>query len=413
MQKTSLIDWLNKISLLHPKQVELGLRRVKTVAERLDVLQPAPIVITVGGTNGKGSTVAGLECIYQEAGYKTGVFTSPYLYRFNEEVRVNGVDATDDELVDAFEKIDIARNDVPLTVFECATLAALIIFKKSELEVCILEVGLGGRLDAVNMIDAAVSVITSIGIDHVDWLGDTREKIAFEKAGIFRPKRPAVCGDSKPPITLLDHAGQVGALLYCQDRDFYFEKRGSNWNWSSGTTHLNDLPLPTLALQNMSTVLMVIELLQTRLSVSSELIKAGLKKVSLPGRLQVVQGRVTHILDVSHNPDSAAMLAQFLQQNVIAGKTRAVFSMLGDKDILSTLHIMKKCIDEWFIGPLEDARAASIEKLVGAFEQAEITAVQVCPSIQEAHQAAERASTQFVDRIVVFGSFHTVGAIKF
>lgn len=404
-----LKDWLTKLQNTHVKNMDLSLERVEEVAKRLNLLNPNATVITVGGTNGKGSCVAGLEKIYLTAGYRVGAFTSPILLRHNEYVRIQGVDASDDDFCDAFEAIDKARGDITLTPFEFNALAAFIIFKKAELDIWILEVGLGGRFDAVNVIDADATIVASIGIDHVEWLGDTREKIAYEKAGIFRKNQFSVCGDFDPPKTLIDYANAVEATLFCQNQEFGFEKKEISWNWWSAGKKLENLPLSSLALQNMSSVLMLVELLQNKLPVSVSQIHGALASVSLRGRIQVIPGDITKIFDVSHNPASAEFLAKWMLENPNNNKTRAVFSMLADKDILSTINVLKDLIDEWHIAPLKGPRAASIEMLEECFHKANIKPVSYA-TIFNAYEAALKQS-EFNDRVVVFGSFHTVSEI--
>ena len=280
-------QWVLWVGSLHGKEMDLSLERVQAAAMKLNLLDPKPPIITVAGTNGKGSCVRGLEAIYRQAGYKTGAFTSPQLLRINELIRINGLEIDDNSLCKAFEKIAPICNEVPLTLFEFNTLAAFIIFNEAELDVWILEVGLGGRYDAVNVMDADLAIIASIDLDHMEWLGDTREKIALEKAGIFRSGKPAVCGDFNPPHTLLEYAHQNQVPLYCQNKDFLFNKNQSGWSWSYQDKVLRDLPLPQLALQNMSTVLMAIALMQERLPVDEHSIRCALQEVQLTGRIQI------------------------------------------------------------------------------------------------------------------------------
>jgi len=410
MQTGQLDFWLDIIKKQHLSVIDLGLDRVRKVAWELGLLKSTCPIITVGGTNGKGSTVAGLEAIYQAAGYRVGVFTSPYLYRFNELVRIQGCDASDEEFIRAFLKIDQARGEITLTQFEFNTLAALDIFQSASLDVGILEVGLGGRLDAVNIMDADVSVITSIAIDHAEWLGNTREEIAFEKAGIMRRGKPAVCGDLDPPVTLTDYASEHQVPLFCQDEQFGFEKNEVSWNWWCHGKREDNLPFSRLALQNMSTVLMTVELMQSMLPVKREAIDQALVTVHLSGRIQVIPGDVTHILDVSHNPAAAELLANYLQDHKISGKTRAVFSMLADKDIISTLLVMRDYMDEWYIAPLQVDRGASLAVLKDCFRAAKINAVHPSASLKEAHKKALIVSEPG-DRVIVFGSFYTVSAV--
>jgi len=410
MSFSQLDMWLTHIRDQHKQPIDLGLERVRQVAADLNLLNPLYAVITVGGTNGKGSTVAGLEASFLAARrYRVGAFTSPYLYRFNELVRMNGVEVGDEDFIQAFSRIERARGKVTLTQFEFNTLAALDIFQRAGIDIAILEVGLGGRLDAVNIIDADVAVTTSIALDHTALLGDTRESIAREKAGIFRSDKPAVCGDFDPPMTLIDYAREINAPLFCQGKQFGFEKTASAWNWWSENTRLDDLPLPRLALQNMSTVLMVIELLQKIVPVRSSALHSALRKAHLPGRIQVIPDEVTRILDVSHNPAAAEFLAAYLRKNPPRGKIRAVFSMLADKDIPQTIHVIQDCIDEWHIAPLQIDRATPLPMLEKYFRESAIHAVYSYDSVKMAYHAAQAVATKG-DCIVVFGSFHTVAA---
>ncbi len=402
-----LDNWLEKIKHQHRTTMDLGLERVRDVARQLNLLTTHCPTILAGGTNGKGSTVAGLEAIYLAAGYRVGAFTSPYLYRFNELVRLQGKSASDEEFIQAFERIDAARGEITLTQFEFNTLAALAIFQNQKVDVIILEVGLGGRLDAVNIIDADISIVTSIAIDHAELLGETREKIALEKAGIFRSGKPAICGDFNPPATLLNYASQYFIPLFCQNQQFGFKEQENTWMWWSQQTHLENLPRPQLHLQNMATVLMAVELMQESLPVKRIAIETGLTTVNLPGRIQVIPGLITRILDVSHNPAAAELLAHFLRQHKSNGKTHAVFSMLADKDILATLHVMRDCIDEWYIASLQTERAASLSVLEYCFRMAGINDVRSYANIKSANQAALEDSNP-ADRIIIFGSFYTV-----
>ncbi len=277
MYLSTMGDWISWIESIHITKIDLGLDRVRAVGAKLGLLTPSCPVITVGGTNGKGSTVAALTSIYRAAGYHVGTFTSPFFFKLNEEVQIDGIEATDEDFCAAFAKIEAARGDISLTPFEFYTLAALVIFNSRPLDVLVLEIGLGGRLDAVNIVDADVAVVTSIGIDHVNYLGSTREQIAFEKAGIFRQGRSAVCGDFSPPHTLLEHAAAIGADLYCQGQDFSFGASQSDWEWHGSGVSYQRLPLNSLLTQNMSTVLMAVTLLQQRLPVSTDALMQGLR----------------------------------------------------------------------------------------------------------------------------------------
>ncbi len=407
MRDKNIKEWLDHIHSLHVTEMDLSLERTREVADRLGLLRPSYSVITVGGTNGKGSCVAGLEAIYKASDYRVGAFTSPVLFRHNEYARVQGIDATDADFCQAFAEVDTARKEITLTPFEFTTLATFIIFQNANLDVCLLEVGLGGRFDAVNIIDADVSIVASIGIDHAAILGNTRELIACEKAGIFRSDRPAICGDFNPPQTLIDAAREIKSFLYCQAKDFGYEEKETHWSWRSKKTKLENLPLPRLALQNMSSVLMAVELMQAKLPVERFAIDKALAEVNLTGRIQVVKGPVTHIFDVSHNPAAAEFLANYLHENKCTGKTRAVFSMLADKDIIGTLEVIKKHIDAWYISALHVKRGASMKILLDCFQKTKIKNRKENSSIAEAFKNAINES-QPGDRVVVFGSFHTV-----
>lgn len=410
MHFSTLNEWITWISSIHLSEIELGLERVKIVAARLNILSPTCPIIIIGGTNGKGSCVAGLEAIYREAGFKVGAFTTPFLFKYNEQVRINGKTATDDEFCQAFAKIDAARNEISLTPFEFSTLAALLIFQVHALDVWLLEVGLGGRLDAVNIMDADVAVITSISIDHVEWLGSTREKIAYEKAGIFRKNKPVVCGDSEPPHSLEKAASLLNAPFFCQNRNFFYHEDKRSWVWSYQDIHYQRLPINTLATQNMSIVLMVITLLQQRLPVSEKAIYQGLLQVKLFGRVQVLAGPITEIYDVAHNPASVAELARRLKQMSISGKVHAVFSMLADKDIAESLKNIRELIDDWYVAPLNTKRAMPDASLRQTFLTANIANVEFFSTIETAFDQA-LVGAQINDVIVVFGSFHTVAEV--
>jgi dihydrofolate synthase/folylpolyglutamate synthase len=411
MDLSTLSEWMTWIETLHSTEIDLGLERIKLVAGQLGVLTFNCPIIVVAGTNGKGSTVFGLEAIYRSAGYKTGLFTSPILFKQNEQVRINGCMVSDERLCQAFAQVADARKEVPLTPFEFCTLAAFTIYKQQSLDILILEVGLGGRLDAVNIVNPDLSIVTSIDLDHMDWLGDTREKIAYEKAGIFRENRPAICGDFHPPQTLIDVAIEKKSPLYCQGRDFNAQLTSSSqWSWNCNllSKHYTQLPTNTLALQNMSIVLMAITLLQFCLPVQQKEIEIGLKNVELPGRIQHVPGLVSEIYDVSHNPAAIHFLHNHLE--IIPGKTFAVFSMLKDKDILNSLLAIKDKIDLWFVAPLQTKRATPLEALKTSFQQAAIQSVMFFSTIQEAYEQANTIAKPG-DRIIIFGSFHTVADV--
>lgn len=408
MKLSTLNDWLNWIGSVHTKEIELGLDRIREVAGRLRVIKPDCPVIIVAGTNGKGSTVAGLEAIYQAAQYRVGAFTSPILFKHNEYVRLNGVEASDQAFYEAYEAIEKARQGITLTPFEYHTLAALLIFKQSSLDIMLLEVGLGGRLDAVNIIDPDVAVVTNISIDHVDWLGSTREAIAREKAGIFRKEGTAVFGEEAVPISLLNEAREKAVNLFCAGRDFQYQTGIDDWLWVSGKSKFEHLPYNALAVQNMANVLMVIQLMQEKRPVSEKQIREGLVNAVLPGRIQILSGEITRIFDVSHNPGSIQLLADKLKQLPCSGRTLAVFSMLSDKDIAGSVKLIEDQINVWFISPLSIKRGASLKELETIFAGKEN--VSYFSSVPDAYAAALKEAVPG-DRVVVFGSFYTVAAV--
>jgi dihydrofolate synthase/folylpolyglutamate synthase len=421
MRFNTLDEWLAWQETLHPLAIDLGLERIRPVLLRLALQQPPCAVITVGGTNGKGSSVAMLDAILRAAGYRVGAYTSPHLLRYNERICIDGVAVDDATLCAAFERVDQARQDASLTYFEFGTLAAFSIFAAMQataapLDVVILEVGMGGRLDAVNLWDADVALVTAIGIDHTAWLGDTREEIAFEKAGIFRAGRPAVCGDPDPPHTLLQHADKIGAPLYRFGRDFGYNVDGMAWSWWSVTQRRHALPHPALRgpfqLQNAAGVLMVLELLGQALPlpVNQGDIRQGLSAVQLAGRFQVLPGMPLRILDVAHNPHGAQVLAQSLRTQPCAGQTHAVMSMLADKDIDGVISVMRDVIDVWHVAGLDVPRGVSGAQLAGRLQAAGITSVHVHASVTAAYQQAG-SHAQPIDRVVVFGSFYTVAEV--
>ena len=404
-QSQSLSDWLSYLEQIHPQQIELGLQRVRTVAERADLIQLPGIVITVGGTNGKGSTCAMLASIIQEAGYTTGVYASPHLLRYNERVQLNGVEVSDQDLCSAFAEIEQKRADISLTFFEFGTLAAFSIFKKYKPDVIILEVGLGGRLDATNIIDADVAVITSIDLDHCDWLGDTREAIAVEKAGIYRSRRPAINGEPQAPASLYATAQKIGASLYSVGEQFSYLATDNEWTFHGSRWQFKHLRIPVLPLQNAATVLATLE--QLSLSISEAAIRAGLAKAQLTGRFQTLQKNPTVIIDVAHNPHAARYLAQKLKEQA-AGKIIAVVGMLKDKDIEHTLQQIAPQISLWHLADLSGPRAASAHDLATFLPD---TCNFIChQNVENAYHAA-LAQASANDLIIVFGSFFTVAGV--
>lgn len=418
---TTLDQWLAHLETAHSNGlIDMGLERIRRVKENMG-LNPACPVIIVGGTNGKGSVCAFLSRIYSEAGYKTGTLTSPHLLQFNERIRVNGRPAADSTITAAFERIEAARGDTSLTYFEFNTLAAVDIFIRAEVDVMILEVGLGGRLDAVNIFDADCAVITGIDLDHQSYLGNTLDSIAYEKAGIFRSGKPAVCGCNPPPDSLKQHAKKIGTPLLLIKQDFDFSRLDQQ-QWSfrfkplSGSLQLparnrHALPIPALRghyqLNNAACALAALECLNERLPVDLGAIKRGLLMAENKGRFQVLPGRPVTVLDVAHNPQAARALRQNLIALPFAGRRIAVFSILADKDADSVIATLKDQFDEWYIAPLSVPRALPLLQLEAKLQQHGIIHSQTFANIQAACRAALSAATEN-DRIVAFGSFHTV-----
>jgi dihydrofolate synthase / folylpolyglutamate synthase len=419
---SSLEGWLALLEARHGARIRLGLDRVQAVLARLAARSEA-VVISVGGTNGKGSVCAMLESILGAAGFRVGVYTSPHLVRYTERVRIDGREIDEARMVSAFDTVEQARQNVDLTYFEHGTLAAWDIFCRQPLDVIILEVGLGGRLDAVNAIEPDCSIVTSIALDHMDFLGSTREQIGFEKAGIFRSGKPAICGDPQPPASLLAHAAGIGAQLWVSGRDFGFGGDRQQW----GFWRYQDVPArgkllrrgglayPALRganqLLNASAVLAALELLRERIPVSMQAVRQGLMMVELPGRFQVLPGKPAVVLDVAHNPQAAGVLAENLSNMGFYPETWAVFGAFGDKDVEGIASLLRNRIDHWLLASLPGPRGLSAEALRARLERAGITeAVECFDSPVEAFAAA-RANAGESDRIVAFGSFVTVGDV--
>jgi dihydrofolate synthase / folylpolyglutamate synthase len=413
-QASTLSEWLAYLETLHPKAIAMGLDRVSAVYARLGVALTCP-VITVAGTNGKGSTCALLECMLRAGGYRVGAYTSPHLLHYNERVRVDAADATDDALLEAFAAVESVRLTTPLTYFEFGTLAALWLFARAELDVMVLEVGLGGRLDAVNVIDADVAIVTSVAIDHVDYLGTTREDIGREKAGIFRPGRWAICADRRPPATLLAQASAIDARLLRIGIDYDFTAHDGQWSYRGpgGTRH--GLPAPALRgayqLANAATALAAIDVLRDRLAVSMGAVREGLVSVELPGRLQVLPGRPVTVFDVAHNPQAAAALADSLASMGFHPQTWAVFGIMADKDIDSVIAALLPRVDRWYIASLPPPRGATALDLRLRLEAAGVAPADIRDFADPASAyRAVREAVAEADRIIVFGSFLTVAA---
>ncbi|HEU0203894.1 MAG TPA: bifunctional tetrahydrofolate synthase/dihydrofolate synthase, partial [Burkholderiaceae bacterium] len=387
------------------------LERVRVVAQRLDIRFECPVFV-VGGTNGKGSTCAMLDSILRAAGYRVGLYTSPHLLRFNERARIDGAAVNDEVLIAEFEAVDAARGDTPLTYFEFTTLAILRLFAAARLSAAVLEIGLGGRLDAVNIIDADCAIVTSIDVDHVDYLGPTREHIGAEKAHVYRSGRPAICADPEPPQSLLEVAARMGADLRLAGRDFSYRGDRQQWSFTGRATRRSGLPYPALRganqLLNASAVLAALETLTSALPVSQQAVRQGLLTVELPARFQVLPGRPTVVLDVAHNPHAAAVLAENLDNMGFYPVTHAVFGMLRDKDIAGVVQRLGDRIDHWHVGTLAGARGtdgAALAQIVRSSRG--VQSVSAYDSIATAFAAA-RSAAGSDDRIIVYGSFMTV-----
>jgi dihydrofolate synthase/folylpolyglutamate synthase len=418
---TTLPDWLALLESRHAEtHIDMGLDRVRAVKERMGLKFACPVIM-VAGTNGKGSTCAMLEAILLRAGYRVGLYIKPHFLDFNERARINGDMASDEALVSSFDVVEHARGDIDLTYFEFTTLAIMGLLSTSQIDVAILEVGLGGRLDAVNVVDADVAIVTSIDIDHKDYLGDTREKIGFEKAGIFRPGKPAICSDPRAPQTLIDHATAIGADLWLIGRDFNYQGDQQQWAFAGRSGRRNGLAYPALRganqLLNAAGALAALEALRLQLPVGAQEVRTGLALVELPGRFQVLAGRPTTVLDVAHNPHASATLAQNLANMGYHRFTYAVFGIMQDKDIEAVIAHMAPNIDHWCVAALPSPRSADPEALAahllglrpaGAKDDEFSVKTFADPATAFA-DATSRAGQD--DRIVVFGSFYTVAGV--
>ena len=410
----TLDGWLERIERLHHRTIDLSLDRVRAVADRLAIGFDCP-VFTVGGTNGKGSTCAMLESILRAAGYRAGLYTSPHLLRFSERARIAGEVVGDEALIEQFDAVERSRGETSLTYFEFTTLAILRLFMAGRLDAVILEVGLGGRLDATNIVDADCAVVTSVGLDHMDYLGPTREHIGYEKAHIYRRGRPAICSDPQPPESLLEVAHDLGADLWLLGRDFNYQGDRQQWAYGGRKVRRAGLPHPALRganqLLNASGVLAALEALGQRLPVSQQAVRQGLLNVELAGRFQVLPGRPAVILDVAHNPHATAVLAKNLDSMGFYPRTLAVLGMLRDKDAAGVIDKVADRIDHWYLGGTAGPRGLSGQALADILHgRRPEAAVESFDDIGAAYDAAHRAAAAD-DRIVVFGSFLTVADV--
>ncbi|NIO41300.1 MAG: bifunctional tetrahydrofolate synthase/dihydrofolate synthase [Burkholderiales bacterium] len=407
----SLPSWLDRIERIHPDIIELGLERIGEVRERMRLSPEFPVIL-VGGTNGKGSSCAMLEAIYRSAGYATGVYTSPHLLTYNERVRINGRMAADAELIEAFEQVEAARGDIPLTYFEFGTLAAQLIFCISGVDVAILEVGLGGRLDAVNIFEPACSLVVSVGIDHVEYLGDDREAIGFEKAGIFRTGRPAICADNDPPASLIKHANGIGADLHLVERDFGYRRNDNGWQFWNCAGKKPGLPFPALRgenqLDNAAAAIECVGSLHELLPVDMAALRNGLLDARAAARFQLLPTSPLVVLDVAHNAAAAVCLSRNLLGTPGKGKTLAVFGILKDKEVDKIVSTLAEQVDRWFICGLPIARAAVTKQLEQAVHRVrDDVQVDLFGNVANGLAAAQEVARKD-DRILVFGSFYTV-----
>lgn len=416
MTSRSLADWLAYLEQLHPTAIDMGLDRVRAVAARMAMTRPAPLVVTVTGTNGKGSTCAFIASLLNAQGLKIGSYSSPHLLRYNERVLLSGREASDAELCEAFAVVEAARGEISLTYFEMGTLAAFWLFERAGLDAVVLEVGLGGRLDAVNIVDADLAVITNIGLDHADWLGNSRESVAYEKAGILREGKPALCGDLDPPQPLLDHANSLSAPLLLRGRDFDLAMGAGDWHWrgvdaAGAPLELHGLPLLTLPMENAALALQAYAMLG--LPWDPARLARALLQTRVVGRLDSRQvlwngRRIALLLDVGHNPHAAAFLAQRLEQRPVAGTRLAVFGLLADKDLTGVLDALAPSISDWAVAPLPTPRTQSATQLAQALLERGAS-VSEYATIEQALDA-QCARAESVDEILVFGSFYCVAA---
>ena len=412
----TLDEWLAWQESLHSKDIKLGLERCRRVKERMALGPLAPTVVTVAGTNGKGSSVAMLASIWRAAGYRIGTYTSPHIHRYNERIRLHGRPVSDEAICTAFAQVEQARDDIALTYFEFGTLAAFSIFCQQELDIVILEVGLGGRLDAVNIVEPDIALIAAIGIDHVEYLGHTREAIGHEKAGIMRAAKPAVCSDPNVPDSVLRVARDLPTHLDVLGVSFRYVDEGSTWVWWSGETTLTDLPKPSLAgeyqLRNASGVVKVIDLLKERLPVSRAEIASGLVSVKLPGRFQRIRGSIELVLDVAHNPQAVNQLVLSLSALPPARRTHVLLGMLKDKDHTEIFRLLNSIADSYHLATLTDGRGATSETLHAALKTSASKSfpASTYDSVLAAYEGVMSQAEQG-DRIVALGSFLVVSDV--
>jgi dihydrofolate synthase/folylpolyglutamate synthase len=413
MKNKNLNQWLEYLESIHPFEIDMGLSRVKSVAEKMDVIKPAPQIMLVAGTNGKGSTVTYSRYVLAECGFSVGAYMSPHLHKYNERVTINNEMVSDEDLVESFEAIELARENVTLTYFEFGTLSAFYLFKKYAVDIAVIEVGLGGRLDATNIVDPDVSVVTSIGLDHQDWLGSEISQIAFEKAGVFRTGKAAICGQVDVDRRLIDHALNIDAKLLQKNQDFSIRVDQQCWYWTGKLANtdgaINDvsfgpMPLPSLPLENAGTALQALMCIYPKLT--QEQVIAGFCAAHLPGRLQKIEQPFKAILDVGHNPQAAQLMAKEVSNNPIKGKRYCLLAMLGDKDAKAVVAELKEVIDIWHLAGIQGYRGQSADTLQGKVS-AMISANKLHFNVADGLDSLVNELTE-EDEILILGSFFTV-----
>jgi dihydrofolate synthase/folylpolyglutamate synthase len=417
MKNKNLNQWLEYLESIHPSEIEMGLARVKSVAEKMDLIKPAPKVMLVAGTNGKGSTVTYSRYVLLQCGFSVGTYMSPHLHTYNERVTINNEMASDADLVESFEAIESARGNVTLTYFEFGTLSAFYLFKKYRVDMAVIEVGLGGRLDACNIVDPDVSVVTSIGLDHQDWLGDDISQIAFEKAGVFRAGKAAICGQVDVDKRLVEHALNIGAKLLVKNEDFSIKVDKQHWYWSgklidSGgkekQVSFGPMPQPSLPLENAGTALQALLCIYPELN--QQQVSAGFSAASLPGRMQKIEYPFNAILDVGHNPQAAQLMAKHVLSHPIKGKHYCLLAMLADKDAKAVVAELKTVVDVWHLAGIQGYRGQSADTLNGKVS-AMISADKLHVNVADGLDSLVNELTED-DEILILGSFFTVASAQ-
>lgn len=409
MSKKNLQQWLEYLESIHPSEIEMGLNRVRTVATNMQLIKPAKKIMLVAGTNGKGSTVTYSRSILLQCGFSVGTYMSPHLHVYNERVMIDDKMVSDDDLIESFEKIEQARGDISLTYFEVGTLSAYYLFNKYNVDCAVIEVGLGGRLDATNIVEPDVSVVTSVGMDHQDWLGNDISLIAYEKAGVYRADKPAICGEPDVDVKLIEHAQSIGANLHIKNKDYRIEKTEDSWSWfgvhpNGGVLHFHDLPLPSLPLENAGTALQALLYLYPELT--QQQIIEGLSVAHLPGRLQKLSSPFNCLLDVGHNPQAAKLIAKHCQDTPLKGKRIALLAMLVDKDVQGVVSQLEGVIDEWYLAGINGYRGQTADQLLEKAGDLVVDPV-LCETVAQALEKIQLDLGED-DEVIILGSFVTV-----